>query len=239
MAKASKKLIKRIGNRNRKIKIHKEGRTILISLFVFLVGINLFFHFWNSWGVGFIVNLIVSVVAFCFFLFFFRNPYRLANIDDDSFVIAPADGRVVVIEPTKEYEYFEGKKMIQVSIFMSVFSVHANWYPINGTVKYTKHHNGRHLVAYLPKSSHENEHSSTVIETKTGKQILVRQIAGTLARRIVTYATVNRPAQVNHHLGFIKFGSRVDMFLPEDSEIFVCMNESTKGNETIIAKLPD
>ena len=143
------------------------------------------------------------------------------------------------IEPTEEYECFGGERRIQVSIFMSVFSVHANWTPIEGTVTYVQHHSGRHMAAYLPKSSQENERSSVVIETESKHQVLVRQIAGALARRIVTYAKVGHECHLNEHLGFIKFGSRVDLFLPEGSEIFVTLGEQTRGNETIIARLPD
>jgi len=236
-----KKIKNRINLRNRRLRVHKEGRSILILLFILLFGINMTFYFLgnNRFDIGFIINFVVSIAAFCFFLYFFRNPSRLLQIDDEGLVIAPADGRVVVVEPTEEHEYFGGKKMMQVSIFMSPFNVHANWYPINGIVKYVKHHSGRHVAAYLPKSSHENERATTVIETKSGQEILVRQIAGALARRIVTYASPQHPAQINHHLGFIKFGSRVDVFLPIESEIFVKFSEYTTGNETIIARIPD
>ncbi|KGN82348.1 phosphatidylserine decarboxylase [Porphyromonadaceae bacterium COT-184 OH4590] len=221
------------------MRIHREGRVILISMFILLVVINIIFHFKNPLGVTFIINLAVSIATFGFFLYFFRNPERIVEIDDDSLVIAPADGRIVTIEEVEEYEYFEGEKLKQVSIFMSPFNVHANWYPINGSVLYAKHHSGRHKAAYLPKSSHENERSTIVIESKTGKKILVRQIAGALARRIVTYAAPNHASQLNHHLGFIKFGSRVDIFLPLEAEVFVTLAERTRGNETIIARLPD
>ena len=235
------KIRNRIKSRNHLLRVHKEGRMIIISLFVLLVGINMAFYFLgnNRFDVGFIVNFVISLAAFCFFLHFFRNPTRVLQINDDGLIIAPADGRIVAIEPTEEYEYFGGKKMMQVSIFMSPFNVHANWYPINGVVKYVKHHSGRHIAAYLPKSSHENERATTVIEAKSGHEILVRQVAGALARRIVTYASPQHPAQINHHLGFIKFGSRVDVFLPLESEIFVKFNEPTTGNETIIARIPD
>jgi len=182
------------------------------------------------------ISTVISAGVMVFFSFFFRNPTRIVEIDDPGLIIAPADGNVVVIEPVEEYEYF-GDKRIQVSIFMSVFNVHANWYPIAGKVIKTVHHNGRHMAAYLPKSSHENERSTVVIETPSKTQILVRQIAGALARRIVTYAHVDKECHLNEHLGFIKFGSRVDMFLPMDTEIFVTVGEKTTGNETIIARL--
>lgn len=182
------------------------------------------------------ITTILSALIMVFFTFFFRNPTRVVEIDDPGLVIAPADGTIVVVEPVEEYEYF-GDKRIQVSIFMSVFNVHANWYPIAGKVIKTEHHNGRHMAAYLPKSSHENERSTVVIETPAKTQILVRQVAGALARRIVTYAHAGKECHLNEHLGFIKFGSRVDMFLPMDTEIFVTVGEKTTGNETIIARL--
>lgn len=223
----------------RRLKVHKEGYAILFSLLLLLLATNIAIYIQSPTSLVFILNLICSLAAFSFFLYFFRNPTREADIDDPNLVIAPADGRVVVIEPIEEFEYFGGERRIQVSIFMSVFSVHANWYPIDGKVKYVKHHMGRHLGAYLPKSSSENERSTIVIESESKHLILVRQIAGALARRIVTYAAPNHDCHVNEHLGFIKFGSRVDLFFPEGTEIFVELGEQTRGNETIIARLPD
>ena len=143
-------------NFKRRLKVHKEGYAILLSLMLLLLVINVVFYFQSPNQLVFICNLVVSILAFSFFFYFFRNPSREAYIEDPNLVIAPADGRIVVIEPTEEYEYFGGERRIQVSIFMSVFSVHANWYPIDGVVKYVKHHSGRHMAAYLPKSSHEN-----------------------------------------------------------------------------------
>lgn len=219
----------------KRLKIHKEGRSIIIFLLLFLCVINYFIYHQFETPIA-ILNLCVSVAAISFFLYFFRNPDREIEIDDPSLIIAPADGTIVVVEPTEENEYFKDKR-IQVSIFMSVFSVHANWYPINGTVKLSKHHSGRHMAAYLPKSSTDNERSTVVIESEGKTEILMRQIAGALARRIVTYAHAGKHCNINEHLGFIKFGSRVDLFLPLDSEIFVKIGEKTVGNETIIARL--
>jgi phosphatidylserine decarboxylase len=217
------------------IKIHKEGRIILLSLlFILFVG-NLFIYL-RFPHLAIAITTSLSAAVLTFFAYFFRNPTRVFEIDDPGLVIAPADGTVVVIEPTDEPEYF-GDKRIQVSIFMSVFNVHANWYPIAGTVLKTAHHDGRHMGAYLPKSSHENERSTVVIESGAKTKIMVRQIAGALARRIVTYAHTGKPCHLNEHLGFIKFGSRVDLFLPMDTEIFVKVGEKTIGNETIIARL--
>lgn len=224
--------------KKRKIKVHKEGYFILFWLILLLTVLNLIVYLETPSRYIFFINLLVSIFTLSFFLYFFRNPTREVEVDDDNLIIAPADGRVVVIEPVEEYEYFGGKKMMQISIFMSVFSVHANWIPLSGTVKYVRHHKGRHVAAYLPKSSHENEHSTVVIENNKGQQIMMRQIAGALARRIVTYVAENTSCNINEHLGFIKFGSRVDLFIPVDSEIFVDLGESTTGNETVIARLP-
>lgn len=223
----------------RRLKVHKEGYAILFSLLTLLVVTNVIVFIESPNRILSVVCLVISILTFSFFLYFFRNPTREVEIDDENLVIAPADGHIVVTEPTEEWEYFDGKKMIQVSIFMSVFSVHANWYPISGIVRYVCHYNGRHMAAFLPKSSHENERSTVVIENENGHKILMRQIAGALARRIVTYAAPNHKCNINEHLGFIKFGSRVDLFLPEGSEIFVEIGEATRGNETIIARLPD
>lgn len=225
--------------RFRRMHVHKEGYAILLSLLLLLVVLNVVTYIQSPGHWVFFLNLTISVLAFSFFLYFFRNPSREIIIEDSNLIIAPADGRIVVVEPTEEYECFGGERRIQVSIFMSVFSVHANWIPIEGSVTYVKHHSGRHMAAYLPKSSQENERSSVVIETESKHQVLVRQIAGALARRIVTYAKVGHECHLNEHLGFIKFGSRVDLFLPEGSEIFVALGEQTRGNETIIARLPD
>ena len=217
------------------IKIHKEGRLILLVLLFILFAINMVIYL-RFPNLALAVTTIISAGIMVFFTYFFRNPSRIVEIDDPSLVVAPADGTIVVVEPVEETEYFRDKRL-QVSIFMSVFDVHANWYPIAGKVLMTKHHKGRHLAAYLPKSSHENERSTIVIESESGTQILVRQIAGALARRIVTYAHSNKHCHLNEHLGFIKFGSRVDLFLPLDTEVFVKVGEETTGNETIIPRL--
>lgn len=220
-----------------RFRIHKEGFSILFTLLCILLAYNIFVYLQSPKSVLFFTGLCISILTFSFFIYFFRNPKREGDIVDPNLIVAPADGRVVVVEPTEEFECFGGEKCIQVSVFMSVFSVHANWYPIAGLVKYAKHHSGRHIAAYLPKSSHENERSTVVIEAPNGKKILMRQIAGALARRIVTYAHTDYKCHLNEHLGFIKFGSRVDLFLPLDTEIFVEVGDSTVGNETIIARL--
>ena len=219
----------------RYIRIHKEGRLILATLTLILLLLNLYIYT-QFQMIALVVNVVISSLLLFFFAYFFRNPPRKVKIEDSSLIVAPADGRIVVVEPVDELEHF-GDKRLQVSIFMNVFNVHANWYPVNGTVIKSIHHSGRHMAAFLPKSSTENERSTVVIETPAKTQILLRQIAGALARRIVTYAHPGKKSTLNEHLGFIKFGSRVDLFFPLDTEIFVQVGDSTTGNETIIARL--
>ena len=218
-------------------RIHREGRFLISGtaflLFIINVPVYLFFPHWT-----FAITLALTAMLLMFVTYFFRNPVRVSEIDDPNFIIAPADGRVVVIEPTEENEYFHEKKL-QVSIFMSPFNVHANWYPIEGTVLVSEHQKGRHKGAWLPKSSTENERSLVVVETPNKVQIAIRQVAGAMARRIVTYAKPGHFAHRNTHLGFIKLGSRVDMYLPLDTEMFVEVGESVRGNETIMARLND
>ena len=217
--------------------IHREGRNIIIGLVLILFAINIpVFIFWPHWV--FALTLFLTATLLVFVTYFFRNPVRVLEVDDPNFLIAPADGRVVVIEPTMENEYFHEEKL-QVSIFMSPFNVHANWYPIEGTILVSEHQKGRHKGAWLPKSSTENERSLVVIETPSKVQIAVRQIAGAMARRIVTYAKAGKLSQRNHHLGFIKLGSRVDMYLPLDTEMFVEVGDHVRGNETILGRLED
>ena len=215
--------------------IHKEGRKILLWLFFILVLLNVIV--WILLGhYVFAPLLVVSTLFFLFFTNFFRSPRRVCNAGPLD-ILAPADGKVVVIE-----KVFEGcllnEERIQLSIFMSVFNVHANWYPFEGRVVHYSHQNGNFMAAYLPKSSIENERSTVLLESyQSGKTVLIRQVAGALARRIVTYAYTNKKAHLNEHLGFIKFGSRVDVYLPlEDVEILVKQGDKTTGNKTIIAR---
>ncbi len=217
------------------MRIHKEGRTLLLILFLTLAIVNTLIFIIFRTPIVPIIALIVSIGFFIFFTHFFRSPERIV-LADENYIIAPADGKVVVIEPVEETEYLKGKCR-QVSIFMSVFDVHANWYPLSGKLIHVSHQNGRRMAAYLPKSSTENERSTIAIEACNKQTILVRQIAGALARRIVTYAKVGDNCKINDQLGFIKFGSRVDMYLPLDAEILVDLHEEVIGNETIIAKL--
>mgnify|MGYP006372527907 FL=1 len=226
-----------MGRKKRNLRIHREGRNIIVGLTFLIFFINVPVYLYVSNWI-FAITLLLSAALLVFVTYFFRNPVRVLEVDDPNFIIAPADGRVVVIEPTEENEYFHEKRL-QVSIFMSPFNVHANWYPIEGTILVSEHQKGRHQGAWLPKSSTENERSLVVIETPNKVQIVVRQIAGAMARRIVTYAKTTKQAHRNEHLGFIKFGSRVDMYLPLDTEIFVAVGESVRGNETIIGRIKE
>lgn len=167
---------------------------------------------------------------------FFRSPKRVFHGDQKNAVIASADGTVVALEETFEDEYLHCR-VIQLSVFMSVLNVHANWFPVNGEVVYTRHHSGRFMAAYLPKSSTENERSTVVIRTPEGQLVLMRQVAGAMARRIVTYAEPGMEASVEDHMGFIKFGSRVDLFLPLGTEIFASIGDKTIGGITQVGRL--
>jgi len=213
--------------------IHKEGYTILTITCIALAILN-FLIFW-FWPTGLIVGGIVSAVILGLVLQFFRNPNRTLEISDNNIVIAPADGKIVVIEEAVENEYFKDRR-IQVSIFMSPTNVHVNRNPISGTVNYFKYHPGKYLVAWHPKSSEENERTTTVIgDGKT--EILFRQIAGALAKRIVSYVDEGVEVKQGADMGFIKFGSRVDLFLPLGAKVEVEMDQKVKGNRTIIARL--
>ena len=213
--------------------IHKEGYKIIAIVIVVLSTINLLsFSFISiqfiNWGL-----LTVSVLFLIFILRFFRKPSREINIDENS-VFAPCDGKIVVIEQTEENEYFKDKR-IQVSIFMSVWNVHINWFPIGGIIKYFKYHPGKFLVARLPKSSVENERTTVVVENRNKQQVLFRQIAGIVARRIICYAKEEIEITQNSEVGFIRFGSRVDIFLPLDAKIMVKPDQKAIGTQTIIA----
>jgi phosphatidylserine decarboxylase len=212
------------------IRFHKEGYKIILITILLLLVTNLLIidPTWLSK-----IILILSIVFLILVLQFFRNPKREVTAKENE-VTAPADGKVVVIEEVEETEYFKDKR-IQVSIFMSPTNVHVNRYPINGIVKYSKYHPGKYLVAWHPKSSTENERTTVVVENEN-ISILFRQIAGALARRIVMYSKLNDKAIKGEDYGFIKFGSRVDLFFPIGTNINVELNQKVKGNKTIIAK---
>lgn len=228
-----------MGKRIRKIKnirIHREGTHILLygALALSLLSLALWLFFDNK--VPFYLFLTIALIVYGITTNFFRCPIRRFEGETENIVVAPADGRIVVIEEVEEDKYFHEKRLM-VSIFMSLFNVHANWFPVDGTVKKVFHQNGNFHKAWLPKASEENEHADVLIEKENGIQILVRQIAGAVARRIVTYANEEDDCYIDEHLGFIKFGSRVDVFLPLGSEVLVKMGQSTTGNQTVIAKL--
>lgn len=216
--------------------IHKEGKGMLLTLFVMLALVIMASFVYFGTNAASIAISVLCVVIFLFFLNFFRNPKREFIGFEDGMIIAPADGTVVIAEPAEEPFYFKDKR-IQVSIFMSVLNVHANWYPTRGKVVYYTHNDGRFMAANLPKSSTENERSTIVIELGSKTQILLRQVAGALARRIVTYSREGDTCDENTQLGFIKFGSRVDLYLPMDSEILVKVGDKTTGNQTVIARV--
>jgi len=214
---------------------HKEGyKIILISTFIIGIGIILIENFISiNW-----INKVLSITLLVFYIIilqFFRNPKRNTIINDHN-IIAPVDGKVVVIEEVFEKEYFKDKR-IQVSIFMSPLNVHVTRYPISGNINFSKYHPGKYLVAWHPKASEENERTTIVLENKTVGEILYRQVAGALAKRIVNYAKPNKKAIQGVDAGFIKFGSRADIFLPLDAKINVKLGEKVRGGEQIIATL--
>ncbi len=224
------------GIRIRKVRIHKEGYKILGFGFVTLFILNiLIFLLWGGYPFVKWPFFISSSMLYVFLLFFFRLPERIFEADP-GLIIAPADGKVVVIEETMVDEYFKDLRL-QVSIFMSPFNVHSNKYPVSGKVKYVCYHPGNYMVAWHPKSSELNERSTIVIETEDGTEIMVRQIAGAVARRIVTYSKENQEVHQGGELGFIKFGSRVDIFLPLGTEVEIPILQHVRANKTIIAKL--
>ena len=218
------------------MKVHKEGTGLLLTLFTILFIVNITLYHTVGKGMLFYSVAFVSTVLFLLVLNFFRSPFRRFPYDSEGLVIAPADGTIVAIEEVMENEILH-KKCLQISIFMSIFNVHANWYPVDGTIKKVAHHNGNFMKAWLPKASTENERSTVVIETPEGVEVLTRQIAGAVARRIVTYAEVGEECYIDEHMGFIKFGSRVDVYLPLGTEVCVSMGQLTTGNQTVIAKL--
>lgn len=217
------------------MKVHKEGTGLLLTLFTLIFIVNVTLYYTASKGLFYTVTFFTTVF-FLLILNFFRSPYRRFPYDSEGLVIAPADGTIVAIEEVMENEILH-KQCLQISILMSIFNVHANWFPVNGMVKHVSHQNGRFMAAYLPKSSTENERSAVVITTKQGVDVLARQIAGAMARRIVTYAKVGDSCHVDEQMGFIKFGSRVDVYLPVGTEVLVEMDQKVTGNQTPIARL--
>jgi len=208
----------------------------LITAAILLLILNLGLYWGIEYKIFFYIVALASLILYLLMVNFFRCPIRLFNQDTEKIVVAPADGKIVVVEEVEEHEYFHDRRLM-ISIFMSITNVHANWYPVDGEIKHVSHQNGRFLKAWLPKASTENERSTIVIETPEGHTVLARQIAGAVARRIVTYAEVGEECYIDEHMGFIKFGSRVDVYLPLGTEVCVRMGQKTVGNQTIIAKL--
>jgi phosphatidylserine decarboxylase len=216
------------------MRVHKEGFLVIVVAFLIWLALNI------------IVGLTGELYFRCFTFLattpvlvivirFFRHPRRTIILKPGS-VFSPADGQIVAIEETVESEYF-GDRRLQVSVFMSVYNVHVNWIPVPGIVKYFKHHNGRFMAAYLPKSSTDNERATTVIEMSNGTEVLVRQIAGAVAKRIISYPKVNAVVNQQNELGFIRFGSRVDLFLPVGTKVYVELGQLVTGSQTVIADL--
>jgi phosphatidylserine decarboxylase len=215
--------------------IHREGYKIIMMTMLILAGINI--AVLSGFGDAHIISKIVLSISLVFFILivqFFRNPFRNTVINENH-VIAPADGKVVVIEEVEEPEYFKDKRK-QISIFMSPVNVHVNRNPIAGIVKYAKYHPGKYLVAWHPKSSTENERTTVVIAGSKA-EVLFRQIAGALAKRIVYYVKEGDKVEQGSEMGFIKFGSRIDIYLPLDATINVKLDQKTRGGETVVATL--
>lgn len=213
-------------------RVHKEGfRIVLVSSVILVIAI---FYLGNLRAIWAVILMFLLGLVYLWIVSFFRNPDRPIPDESTGLIYAPADGKVVVIENTFEPEYMKAE-CIQVSIFMSPLNVHVNRIPFGGKILYSKYHKGKHLVAWHPKSSTENERQTTVLEGANGK-VLIRQIAGAMARRIISYMQPGMEVKQGQELGFIRFGSRVDLFLPLDCKICVQIDEKVKGNQTIIAK---
>ena len=219
-----------------RVKIHSEGTNILIILLLMMIVINA-----SAWMFirPAVIPIVFSSICGVFYLLvvnFFRSPRRTFKGDRERVVVSSVDGTVVALEEVFEPEVLR-RKVRMLSVFMSVFNVHANWFPVDGEVLLVRHHKGRFLSAYLPKASIENERSTVLIRATNGQEVLVRQIAGAVARRIVTYASPGEKADIEDHMGFIKFGSRVDIYLPLDTEVFVKIGDKTVGGVTVVGRM--
>lgn len=216
------------------MKIHKEGYTTILIIMAFIGFVNYLSFNFISLLIIQVILLLISLVFFYLILHFFRNPIRNVQLNDQH-IIAPSDGKLVVKEEVFESEFLN-EDCIQLSIFMSPLNVHKQWYPVNGEIVYSKNHDGKYLVAWHPKSSTENERSTIVIKTKNKKKLLYRQIAGAVARRICNYASVGETVNQSMEAGFIKFGSRIDVFIPKNSKIKVKLNDTIIGGKTVLAE---
>lgn len=216
------------------MKIHREGTNILILLFIVLAALNVPIWLFMPPYVIPVSMTGLSLLVYMFVFNFFRCPKRHYRGKRDNRVVSSVDGRVVAVERVRENEWLR-EEALMVSVFMSPLNVHANWFPVDGVVDYVAHHRGRFLSAYLPKASTENERSTIGITMNNGRRIVVRQIAGAMARRIVTYACPGERADIDDHLGFIKFGSRVDIYLPVDARVLLKIGDVTRGGLTPLA----
>ena len=215
------------------MKIHKEGHKVIRNFLLFLIGLNVMVFILDvdrhvMWSVS-----SASVLLMLLVIRFFRLPNR-KMLENENSIVCPADGKIVAIEETSEDEYFKDKR-IQISIFMSIWNVHVNWHPIGGAIKYYKYHPGKYLLAKHPKSSLENERATVVVEKNKDQAVMVRQIAGAVARRIVTYASIDKAIKQAEQLGIIKFGSRVDIFLPLNTKLNIKLKDKVKAQESVLA----
>ncbi|MDY3090950.1 MAG: phosphatidylserine decarboxylase family protein [Porphyromonas sp.] len=218
--------------------LHKEGTGTLISIAIGLVILNLGIFALADLGTALYTAIALSLVLYALVLNFFRYiPLKHPLAERNDVVVCPADGKVVVIEEVDETQIL-GERCLQVSVFMNVFDKHVNWIPVNGTVEHSSHSEGRFMAAHLPKASTDNERSAVVIRTEDGHRVLVRQIAGAVARRIVTYSKEGDACRINENMGFIKFGSRVDLYMPLGTKVHVQLGQKVEGNITLIAELP-
>jgi phosphatidylserine decarboxylase len=216
------------------MRIHKEGFGVIAVAFLIWLVLNVLVGMSEELYFR-VFTILATTPMLIFVLRFFRYPRRNIHLNPKS-VLSPCDGQIVVIEETFEAEYFNDRRL-QVSVFMSVYNVHINWIPVPGIVKYFRHHSGNFMAAYLPKSSTENERATTVIQMEDGTEVLVRQIAGAVAKRIISYPSVNTKVNQKNELGFIRFGSRVDLFLPVGTKISVELCQNVIGSQTVIADL--
>ncbi len=219
-----------------KVKIHSEGINILIVVMLIMIVINLSAWMFIRPAAIPTTFTVISAIFYLLVVNFFRSPKRAFHGDRHNVVVSSVDGTVVALEEVFEPEVLR-RRVRMLSVFMSVFNVHANWFPVDGEVLMVRHHSGRFLSAYLPKASIENERSTVLIRATNGQEVLMRQIAGAVARRIVTYAEPGDIADIKDHMGFIKFGWRVDIYLPLDAEVFVKIGDKTTGGVSVVARL--
>lgn len=217
------------------MRIHKEGNLIILTSVLFAAVIAGSLFYFNGVNVWTCIVSAIPIIFAVFFIAFFRDPVR-HPVGDSHKVTAPADGKIVIIKEVEENEYFHDRRL-QVSIFMSFFNVHINWAPISGIISFFRYHPGNYLAAWHPKSSTKNERTTIVLKNEDGTEVLCRQIAGLVARRVVCYAEYEKPFKAGEQIGFIKFGSRADLFLPLDTKINVKIGDKVVGSETIVAEL--